>query len=305
MDTRQLRYFLDLCETEHLTRSAANLFITQSTLSHALRQLEDSLGVALFDRVGRGLRLSQAGRLFRDHASRALHELEAGRMALDDLGALRSGSVTVGVIPSYMTALLPAAIARFHAQHPGITLLARELRADDIHAELVAGRLDLGISFDDPQRRDVLAQPLLTERLLLMTPQGHRLHGRASVPASALHGLACILQPRHFVTRRLLDAALATRGAVPQVVMELDTVAALLHTSVQTGLPTVVPERAAASAASTLQAVRVVQPTPRRTAVILRRSDASLSRAASCFTEAVRSAVQHMPSWPGQPNAIN
>ena len=96
MDLRQLRYFLDLCETEHLTRSAAHLCITQSTLSHALKQLEDDLGVPLFDRVGRGLRLSQAGRLFRDHASRTLHAIKAGRMALDDLGALRSGSVAVG-----------------------------------------------------------------------------------------------------------------------------------------------------------------------------------------------------------------
>ncbi|MDO5290430.1 MAG: LysR substrate-binding domain-containing protein [Pseudomonadota bacterium] len=298
MDTRQLRYFLDLCETEHLTRSAANLFITQSTLSHALRQLEDSLGVALFDRVGRGLRLSQAGRLFRDYASRALHELEAGRMALDDLGALRSGCVTVGVIPSYMTALLPAAIARFHAEHPGVTLLVRELRADAIHTELSAGRLDLGISFDDPQRRDVLAQPLLTERLLLMVPAGHAWHGRATLPASALHALPCILQPRSFVTRRLLDAALATRGAVPQVVMELDTVAALLQTSAHTGLPTVVPERAAAGAPAALQAVRVVHPTPRRTAVILRRGDAGLSRAATRFVQAVREAMQHMPTGP-------
>ena len=296
MDLRQLRYFLDLCETEHLTRSAGNLHITQSTLSHALKQLEDSLGVALFDRVGRGLRLSQAGRLFRDHASRALHEIKTGRMALDDLGALRSGSIAVGVIPSYMTVLLPAAITRFHAAHPGVTVSARELRADAIHDELAAGRLELGISFDDPERREALAKPLLTERLQLMVPPGHALAGRAALPMAALHELPCILQPRSFVTRRLLDAALTTRGAVPRVVMELDSVAALLQTSLYTGLPTVVPERAAANAAGALHAVRLINPTPRRVAVILRRHDTSLPRAARAFIDAVQHAVRRNPS---------
>ena len=64
MEIRQLRYFLDIARTEHLTQSAHNLFVTQSTLSHGLRQLEQELGVDLFDRVGRRLRLSQAGLAF-------------------------------------------------------------------------------------------------------------------------------------------------------------------------------------------------------------------------------------------------
>ena len=87
MEIRQLRYFLDIAETEHLTQSAQNLFVTQSTLSHGLRQLEEELDVQLFVRLGRGLRLSQAGMEFRAYASRALQEVEAGRMALADLPA--------------------------------------------------------------------------------------------------------------------------------------------------------------------------------------------------------------------------
>ena len=82
MEIRQLRYFLDIAQTEHLTDSARNLFVTQSTLSHGLRQLEDELGMQLFERVGRGLRLSQAGQVFRQYAERALREVEAGRSML-------------------------------------------------------------------------------------------------------------------------------------------------------------------------------------------------------------------------------
>jgi len=68
MEIRQLRYFLDIAQTENLTQSARNLFVTQSTLSHGLRQLEQELAVSLFDRLGRGLKLSQAGTEFRAHA---------------------------------------------------------------------------------------------------------------------------------------------------------------------------------------------------------------------------------------------
>ncbi|MCA0326519.1 MAG: LysR family transcriptional regulator [Proteobacteria bacterium] len=294
MEIRQLRYFLDICETEHLTRSAANLFITQSTLSHGLRQLEDELGVALFERIGRGLRLSQAGRSFRDHASRALQEIENGRMALNDLGALRGGVLKLGVIPSYMTTLLPPAIARFHQAHPGVDVVARDMTADAIHTELLAGRLDLGISFDASDQGGLLADPLFTERLNLVVPLEHPLAGRRELPMARLDGLPCILQPRAFITRRLLDAALRSCGASPRVRMEIDSVSALLATAARTGLTTVVPERAAAQSPE-LRSVRLHDPVPQRRAVVLRRPSTTPGRAAQAFTEA----VQHTVNEPG------
>ena len=92
-DIRQLRYFLNIAQTEHLTTSAENLFVSQSTLSHGLRQLEDELETRLFERLGRGLKLSQAGAEFRVYASRALKKIEASRMALADLSGLQSGKL--------------------------------------------------------------------------------------------------------------------------------------------------------------------------------------------------------------------
>ena len=118
MEIRQLRYFLDIAETEHLTQSAENLFVTQSTLSHGLRQLEEELGVSLFDRLGRGLRLSQAGMEFRGYASRTLKEIEAGRMALAGLSELQFGKLTIGVFPTFLNTVVPATVAAFTKAHP-------------------------------------------------------------------------------------------------------------------------------------------------------------------------------------------
>ena len=100
MMLRQLQYFLDLAETEHLTKSANNLFVTQSTISHGITQLEKELGIALFKRIGRGLVISQAGIKFKAYASRALQEIASGKMELSQLSDLQTGSLTIGVIPT-------------------------------------------------------------------------------------------------------------------------------------------------------------------------------------------------------------
>ena len=147
MEIRQLRYFLDIAQTEHLTQSAQNLFVTQSTLSHGLRQLEQELEIQLFDRLGRGLRLSQAGAAFRVHAARALQEIEAGRMALADMTGLQSGTLTVGVIPTFLHTLVPATVAAFSMAYPRVNIVVRDLRAGPIEEQLVEGLLDVGIAF--------------------------------------------------------------------------------------------------------------------------------------------------------------
>ena len=178
MELRQLRYFLSVAETEHLTQSAQALFVTQSTLSHGLRQLEQELGVTLFDRVGRGLKISQAGLAFKGYVGRAVQELEAGRMALARLNGLQAGTLTVGVIPTFMDTLVPAAVARFSAQYPGIRISIRDLRADLIEEQLMAGQLDVGIAFHPTEREDIDAEHLFTEQLQLLVSPEHRLARR-------------------------------------------------------------------------------------------------------------------------------
>ena len=166
MEIRQLRYFLDIADTEHLTQSAQNLFVTQSTLSHGLRQLEQELGVALFDRLGRGLKLSQAGAEFRVYASRALQEIEAGRMALADLGGLQSGKLKVGAFPTFLNTVVPVTVAAFNRAYPKVKVEVQDLRAGAIEQQLLDGDLDLGIAFH-PAQHDAVALGRLVVLLLL------------------------------------------------------------------------------------------------------------------------------------------
>ncbi|MDO8720302.1 MAG: transcriptional regulator CynR [Polaromonas sp.] len=282
MEIRQLRYFLDIAQTEHLTQSAQNLFVTQSTLSHGLRQLEQELDVTLFDRLGRGLKLSQAGAEFRVYATRALKEIEAGRMALADLSGLQSGTLTVGAFPTFLNTVVPATVAAFSQAHPGVMVEVRDLRAGAIEALLLRGELDLGIAFHPTEHEEIETEPLFDERMLLVVGASHPLARRRSLAMKALAGLPLALLPRSFATRRLIDASLRQADVVPSVRVEMDSVEALLGVCRFGDLASIVPERAARQAPD-LHTIALTEPHMVRTAGILWRRGASRSAAARAF----------------------
>lgn len=281
MEIRQLRYFLDIARTEHLTQSAKNLFVTQSTLSHGLRQLEQELDVTLFDRLGRGLKLSQAGEAFRAYALRALKEIEAGRMALAEMDGLRSGRLAVGAFPTFLNSVA-ATVATFNRAHPGVFVEVRSLRAGPIEQQLLDGELDLGIASYPAVHDDLEAVPLFDERLLVVVNANHKLAGRHSLPLQALDGVALALLPRSFAMRREIDEALRRAGVKPMVQVEMDPVESLLSLCRHGNLASIVPERAAHQVPD-LHAITLTAPTMVRHAGILWRRGASRSAAARAF----------------------
>ena len=282
MEIRQLRYFLDIARTEHLTLSASNLFVTQSTLSHGVRQLEQELGVALFDRVGRGLRLSQAGMAFREHAARCIKELEAGRMALSELSGLQSGRLTVGVFPTFLNTLMPATVAAFTQAYPGVSVEVRDLRAGAIEEQVLKGELDFGIAFHPAAHEGIEAEHLFEERLMLVVAPGHALAKRRGIELERLGDVPLALLPRNFATRRLIDEHLQAAGVKPLVKVEIESVEALIGVCRASLLASIVPERAALQAPD-LKALALRSPQIVRQAGILWRRGSSRSAAAREF----------------------
>jgi LysR family transcriptional regulator, cyn operon transcriptional activator len=285
MEIRQLRYFLDIAQTEHLTQSAQNLYVTPSTLSHGLRQLEDELGVKLFDRLGRGLKLSQAGVEFRAYAGRALQEIEVGRLALTEMASLQSGTLTVGVIPTFLNTLVPATVAAFSA-------VVRDLRADPIEELLMVGQLDVGIAFHPTEREEIETEPLFEERMLLVVGAAHPLARRKALAMKALADVPLALLTRSFATRRLIDDAFREAGVTPPIRVEMESVESLLAACRSGVLASIVPERAADQAAD-LHSIALVSPQPVRRAGVLWRKGASRSAAAQEFVVLLRPAVRN------------
>jgi LysR family cyn operon transcriptional activator len=291
MEIRQLRYFLDIARTEHLTLSAGNLFVTQSTLSHGVRQLEQELGVSLFDRVGRGLRLSQAGMAFRDHAARSIKELEAGRMALSQLSGLQAGRLTVGVFPTFLNTLMPATVATFTEAYPGVSVEVRDLRAGAIEEQVLSGELDFGIAFHPAAHEGIEAEHLFEERLMLVVAPRHPWANRRSIELKQLAAVPLALLPRNFATRRLIDDHFHAAGVKPMVKVEIESVEALIGVCRWSLLASIVPERAALQAPD-LKAVVLRSPDIVRQAGILWRRGSSRSAAAREFAALLQPSTQ-------------
>ncbi|MCT9809974.1 LysR substrate-binding domain-containing protein [Acidovorax sp. Be4] len=298
MEIRQLRYFLDIARTEHLTTSAKQLFVTQSTLSHGLRQIEEELGVQLFERVGRGLKLSQAGLVFKDYAARALQELEAGRMALADLASLQAGRLTVGVIPTFLHTMVPAAVAAFNARYPKIHVVLRELLAPEIETLLLGGDLDLGLAFHPAGVDGVDSEPVFEEHMQFVAHASHPLAGQAQLQLSQLQDVPLVLLSRRFATRRLLEEHLRAAGVQPLVRVEMESVHALIE-ACRWGpqLACIVPERAAALHGSGMCAIGL-QPPLVRTASLLWNARTSRSAAAQAFASLLIDSVKETGTPP-------
>lgn len=103
MELRHIRYFLAVAEESHFTRAAEKLHVSQPTLSQQIRELEAELGAPLFDRIGKQVRLTAAGEIFREHAQKAANEIQEARVALGELEGLKRGEVTVGVVQTVNT----------------------------------------------------------------------------------------------------------------------------------------------------------------------------------------------------------
>lgn len=286
MELRHLRYFVAIAEAGTMAKAAERVYVTQSTLSHQLAQLEREIGAILFERIGRNLRLSDAGRAWLAHARGILAQVDEARRAIAQTRGLEAGEVKVGVIHSFVTKLMPDIAAGFVKRRPGIRLQVHEMTGVEIETQVEAGALDFGFAFHPPSRGGVVGERLFDDTLALAVHQGHALAGEDSIGFSQLAGVPLAMLTVRFATRRLLDTYFQRAGVTPQVIIEIDSVDALERIAelgvAATFLPrrTTLPRRAAR-----LRLIEVTDPRPVRAAgLVWRRSDYR-SAAASAFVE--------------------
>ncbi|MEY2873222.1 MAG: transcriptional regulator CynR [Pseudomonadota bacterium] len=284
MELRHLRYFVAIADAGTMGRAAEQVFVTQSTLSHQLAQLEDVLGVALFERIGRTLRLTEAGRELLGHARGVLAQVEEGCRAVSRTRTTASGSLRVGVIHSFVTSLMPRVAAAFLGAHPGVRLQIAELTGVDIETQVADGRLDLGVAFYPPMCDGVMGERLFDDTLVLAVPADHALASNKRVRFAQLGDLPLAMLSSRFATRRLLDGHFQRAGVRPNVVVEIDSVDAL-HRLVEQGAAAAFLPRRSTRRTARVCLVEVTDPQPVRAAGLVWRRSPYRSAAALAFVD--------------------
>ena len=286
MELRHLRYFSAVADTLHFGRAARRVHISQPTLSQQIRQLEEEVGTPLFERARAGVRLTQAGELFRTYASRALEDVNAGLSAVGALRGLTTGALRVGYPPSMRGVVVPA-LAAVLRKHPGLALSAEEAVVRRLERRLADGRLDVGLGYAPARLADLDAEPVFDSRLVLVVARGHALAGAESVGVKLLAEEPFALLSRGLRVRARVDAHFAAMRLAPRVALESNAVATVLAI-VRAGLAvTVLPEPRLADAERLV--VNRLSPAPRsELAALLWRKGAPRTHAAELFAAEVR-----------------
>ncbi|MVU81973.1 LysR family transcriptional regulator [Nocardia sp. ET3-3] len=296
MDLLQLRYFRMVARTENISRVAEELRVAQPSLSRTITRLESDLGVPLFDREGRRLRLNQFGKAFLTRVDRALDELEDGRRELADLAGLERGGVAIG---AENLKLLHPVVANFVGAHPGARVRLFSGTTADVTARVVAGELDLGVISQSRSTPGLGGQELLDEEVLLAVAPNHPLAQRGRVAVTELASEPFITTSPDYWQRTVLDRVFSRAGLRPMIVCEGDdptAVRSLIATGFGIGL---LPALARDYPGPDVAWLHLDEVYCRRTLHLVWRTDAYLSLAARRFRDLTAETFAHnIPSVP-------
>ncbi|MBL8876873.1 MAG: LysR family transcriptional regulator [Phycisphaerae bacterium] len=227
MELTQLRYFREIARAGHMTKAARTLGVSQPALSAMLRKLEAEVGTSLLHRTGKGVELSEAGKVFLRHADESVRRADEGLHEVRRLSGLETGSIRAGAGATAASYILPSVVSDMRRAHPGLKFYVREMGSSAIVEAILNGELDLGI-VTLPVRavgaKQLVLRSLVDDELRLITPPRHKLAKETSFRWSDLKGESVIGFEAGSAVREVVDAAAASSGITLDVVMELRSI---------------------------------------------------------------------------------
>lgn len=184
----QLAGFVAVAEEQNFGRAAERLHMTQPPLTRQIQALERELKVSLFDRVGRGIRLTPAGQNFLSTARQLLHDAEAAALSVRRVSHGESGTVAIGFTAAAGNSFLGPLIVMLKRKLPNVDVILREMVTANQLDALSGGLLDLGLARPPITRPELESREVLSERLVVATPHGHRLSKLEAIEVGDLDG---------------------------------------------------------------------------------------------------------------------
>ncbi|MFT8871824.1 MAG: LysR family transcriptional regulator [Sporolactobacillus sp.] len=221
MNLNQLKYFSVLAQTEHFTHASEMLFITQPTLTHAIKELEKELNVCLFDKEGRNIKLNNYGRVFLKYVNQALDQLEKGENQVSKLLSPESGAVNIGFLPSLAQKDIPRLLEQFNNDvSSDIRFNLSEGNTSELTEKLLSEKIDLSLSshITDPR---VVSFPIFEQELYLITPLCHPLAQKKEIDFTELKHDPFIIYKKESGIRPIVENILQKVGIAPRIAFEL------------------------------------------------------------------------------------
>jgi DNA-binding transcriptional LysR family regulator len=285
MDLQQLAYFRAVGRTLNVTRAADELAMTQPALSRSLGRLARELGVELFERVGRTVRLTRAGEAFLPYAERALRELDDARRHLDDLGGVEHGTIALGFLHTLGAEAVPNLVRGFKSRHPGVRFNFNQNASALLERQLLAGELDLCLTSGPVANPQLAWKRLGDEELILIVPRAHRFAKRRSIRLHDAAAEVFVSYKPETAIRELSDELCRKAGFVPQITFEGEE-SGTIAGFVRAGLGIAIVPAVMTHGSGTVR-LHISEPVARRSMGATWRKDRYLSAAARIFLDYV------------------
>jgi DNA-binding transcriptional LysR family regulator len=293
MDLHKLRTFAVVAAEGNITRAARRLSTSQPAVSKQLGELEDALGTALFHRLPRGVRLTEAGNILARHASRIFAAESAAESELAELSGLTRGKLAVGASTTIGSYLIPHVFSAFYREYPDVKLELEIANTSVIQAMVLDDRLDLGLTEGVLAREQLVAEVVHYDEMVAIVAPGHPLLARKSVRVRDLDGFAFICRERGSGTRDVIEGALTQLGFELEPAMALGSTEAIKNVVAGGAGVAIVSRLAVESELSTgrLAALTVDDLTIRRALHMVRLAGKRESPAVEAFIGMLRAAL--------------
>lgn len=225
MEITQVKAFLAAADCGSFSRAADLLSVAQPSLSNRILSLEREVGQQLFERMGRGVRLTDSGRAFLPYALRAMRALEDGQTMLAGSRDASAGQLAIATAPAVGTYVLPQMLKNFCAGHPGVDVLVRTGHSDEVLQMVLDDDVQVGLG-RPVSHPDVRTVPIYQDELILVVPADHEFVGRESVPIADLSNESLVLFDRDSGYYALVVGLFRDLGVVPRQQMQLDSIEA-------------------------------------------------------------------------------
>lgn len=225
MDFGQIEAFLQVAQHRSFSRAAEVLQLTQPSITARIQALERELGEELFERGGRGVRLTDAGAAFRPYSERILQTLQEGRDAVEEVRNIQLGSLRVGSAITISTYVLPKILQQFSHAYPGVDVFIRTGRSEQVLSMLLADEVHLGL-VRSLANADVETVDLYDDEIVLVAPPDHRFAASRRARVADAAGEPIVLFDRGSSYYGLINNFFRQAGVIPNVAMELDSLEA-------------------------------------------------------------------------------
>ncbi|PTX64542.1 LysR family transcriptional activator of glutamate synthase operon [Melghirimyces profundicolus] len=228
MELRQIQYFIEVAKREHVTEAAHALHVAQSAVSRQIANLESELGVQLFVREGRNVRLTPLGKIFMEHAEKSMLEIEKAKVEIEEFLDPERGTIRLGFPSSMASHILPRVISAFRARYPQIGFQLRQGSMKQLIDALVRGEVELAMIAPVPtDEKDFTGTIFFSEKLVALLPASHELSDQPALRLDQLRNHSFVLFPSGFVLNQIVVESCQQMGFHPDISFEGEDIDAI------------------------------------------------------------------------------